>query len=259
MSRIKVPDLPGRLQPAEGRGFDSDSDWWRLEVGAAGFGAVEAAGFHVEQCRFRGTDMAAGSWRNGMFRDCRLESVNVAGVMAQRCSMLGSQVSGARATGLQWTDGVFKDVTFQDCRLDLAGFRFSRFTRVEFVECRMEQVDFTGADLSGVRFVGCDLRSVKLNEAKAVGARFERCSLEGMSGVEALAGATVMAADLVPLTFTLAGALGISIETGELLRDCQQDCRVGYGGEAVPGGRDDQKVAFAAGFGVVAGVEPDDP
>ena len=181
----------------------------------------------------------------------------MAGVVAQQCSMLRSQVSGARATGLQWTDGVVEDVTFQDCRLDLAGFRFNRFTHAEFVECRMEQVDFTGADLSGVRFVDCDLRSVKLHGAKAVGARFEGCRLDGMSGVEALAGATVMAADLVPLTFTLAGALGISVETGGLFRDRQQDCRVGHGGEAVPGGRDDQKVAFAAGLGVVAGVEPD--
>ncbi len=76
----------------------------------------------------------------------------------------------------------------------------------------MAEVDFTGADVSGVRFVDCDLQGAKLHEAKAVGARFEGCRLEEVSGVEALAGATISAADVLPLAYTLAGALGISLE-----------------------------------------------
>lgn len=211
--RIAVPDLPDRLEQVGEQVIESESDWWRLDVGAVGE-AVDAGNFHIEQCRFRGTDLAAGSWRDGVWRDCRFESASLAGVVAQRCSLLRSQVAGVRATGLQWTDGLVKDVTFSDCRLDLAGFRFSRFAHVEFVDCRMGQIDFTGADLSGVRFVNCDLQSAKLHQAKAVGARFDGCRLDGISGVEALSGATVSASDLVPLTFVLAGALGIAIEPG---------------------------------------------
>ena len=255
MGRIAVPDLPKRLEPVGDRVFESEVDWWRLEVGRDGCAGVRAAGFEMEQCRFVGTDLSSGAWQNGVWRDCRLESVSLAGVVGQRCSLLRSQVMGARATGLQWTDGVVKDVSFSDCRIDLAGFRFTRFSHVEFVGCRMAEVDFTGADVSGVRFVDCDLQGAKLHEAKAVGARFEGCRLEEVSGVEALAGATISAADVLPLAYTLAGALGISLEFDRLLDDGEEHGGIGDGGEAVPFGWDDQEVAGVAGHGVVAGVE----
>ncbi|MFD0559464.1 uncharacterized protein YjbI with pentapeptide repeats [Stackebrandtia endophytica] len=207
------PQMPARLTPAEDvdHPLEEESDWWQLEFTGGDHCGAEAVNFQVEQCRFDRTDFSAGVWRSGTFRDCRFGSVNLAGVVAERSSLFRSSVEHARATGLQWTDGVLKDVTFTECRLDLAGFRFSRLDHVVFDNCRMSGVDLTNCDLSKARFVNCDLTGAKLHHAKAVGARFEHCVLDDVSGVEALAGAVIEATDLIPLTFMLARALGVTI------------------------------------------------
>jgi hypothetical protein len=44
------------------------------------------------------------------------------------------------------------------------------------------------------------------------GTRIANCSLAGIGGVTSLAGAVVARQDLIALSYTLAGALGIQIE-----------------------------------------------
>ena len=55
-------------------------------------------------------------------------------------------------------------------------------------------LDLTAADLSGATFALCELR---------------RCEMQGIRGIEALSGARVPLADLLPITPLLADALGI--------------------------------------------------
>jgi len=211
------PQIPARLTTVEDTDhpLEEESDWWQLEYSGGDHSGARAVNFQAEQCRFDRTDFSAGTWRSGTFRDCHFGSVNLAGVVAERSSMFRSAVAHARATGLQWTDGVLKDVTFTECRLDLAGFRFSRLEHVVFDGCRMAGIDLTNCDLSKARFVNCDLTGAKLHHAKAEGAVFEKCELDDITGVDALNGATIEATDLIPLTFTLARALGITIRVPE--------------------------------------------
>ncbi len=76
----------------------------------------------------------------------------------------------------------------------------------------LTRADFQNADLTGARFVNCDLTGAQFSHAKMTGTRLTGCVLAHLGGVSSLAGATVSGADLVALTYTLAGALGINIE-----------------------------------------------
>jgi uncharacterized protein YjbI with pentapeptide repeats len=115
-------------------------------------------------------------------------------------------------TGLSWLDGTIRDVTFANCRIDLASFRSSRFKDVVFTGCRMEQADFGEADLRGARFEGCDLTGGQFSGAQLAGTRFADCVLAGIGGVTSMRGAIIKGADALALTYILADALGIKIE-----------------------------------------------
>jgi uncharacterized protein YjbI with pentapeptide repeats len=124
-------------------------------------------------------------------------------------------MSVSRMTGFQWINGALRDVAFQDCRLDLSTFRFSKLTDVVFTDCNLTRADFTNADLSRARFVNCVLAGAQFSHANVGGTRFTRCELVDIDGVTSLRGAILEGHNLIALAHTLATALGITIETDD--------------------------------------------
>ncbi len=135
---------------------------------------------------------------------------------ARDTTLANARVTTGRLTGARWTDCGFRDVLFQSCRADLAGFRFSRFKDVVFRDCTLTEADFQEADLRGVRFERCRLAGAQFSGAAMEGARFEECDLYGIGGAASLRGVVVRSDDLQSLARSLAGAMGIVIEDAEL-------------------------------------------
>jgi uncharacterized protein YjbI with pentapeptide repeats len=171
-----------------------------------------ADGARFNRCRFDRTALAGTTLERTAFADCVVGHSDWANLRATRSSLSRVEVSLSRLTGLHWVDGALRDVTFRECRMDLATFRFTGFTRVAFVDCNLTKADFTHADLRGASFTGCDLTAAQFAQVKADGARFTRCELAGAGSVASLRGAVISAADLVALSHTLAAALGITID-----------------------------------------------
>ncbi|MEU8003070.1 pentapeptide repeat-containing protein [Catellatospora sp. NPDC049111] len=172
--------------------------------------AADSAEF--EQCRFTRTGLARTVLDRAMFTDCLVETSDWANLKATKSGLLRVEVSLARLTGLQWVDGTLRDVTFRECRMDLATFRFTSFKDVAFVDCNLTRADFTNADLRGASFTGCDLSGAQFAQADCAGAWFTRCELGGIGSVTSLRGASVSAHDLAGLAHTLAAALDITID-----------------------------------------------
>lgn len=208
-----VPHLPQSLTDADVAEHElgDESEWWRLALTGAAPG-TEAEGFSAEACRLSRVDLSGGVWTKPTWRDCVFEDGNLANTHATEGGIHKSSFGTMRLTGWQWTGGVVKDVTFTGCRMDLSGFRFSKLRHVVFDNCRLSGVDFTNTQFESVRFAGCDLTGARLHHATMTATRFEGCQLEDLSGVEALAGATVASGDLLPLTFSMAACLGITVE-----------------------------------------------
>ncbi|WP_242606961.1 pentapeptide repeat-containing protein [Protofrankia symbiont of Coriaria ruscifolia] len=114
-------------------------------------------------------------------------------------------------TGLGWVGGRLRDVTVDDCRLDLANFRGTKMTRTIFSGCNLKQADFQNADISGVIFEDCDLTGVTFSGANMEGTRIIDSALVGIRGVDSMRGAAVASRDLVALAYSLARALDINI------------------------------------------------
>ncbi|MFC7644405.1 pentapeptide repeat-containing protein [Streptosporangium lutulentum] len=150
--------------------------------------------------------------RRGGFSNVELERCDLSGMAARSASMHRTRVSASRLTGMTWSECGFKDVTFDSCRADLAAFRFSTFKNVVFRDCAMPEVNFQNADLRGVRFERCTLTEAQFSGAQMEGARFADCVLLKISGVTSLRGVTIKSQDAQGLVYSLASAMGITIE-----------------------------------------------
>ena len=116
-----------------------------------------------------------------------------------------------RLTGAEFGESALTDVTFSDCRLDLAGLRFAKLERVVFRDCRMAECDLHEASLDDVSFERCELREARFTGARIGRVAFAGCDLLGATGVEALRGARMPWADVLANAPAFATALGIEI------------------------------------------------
>jgi uncharacterized protein YjbI with pentapeptide repeats len=210
------PRLPGALSPAAFPLHDlSDGAvLLALEYAAADLAGRDAAAVEIDQCRFRSTALTGSELDRAVISDCVFESCDLANIRAKDCGLLRVAVSGSRMTGLSWAGGGVRETAFSNCRMDLVSFRFSTFKRAVFTDCRLTQADFTAADLRGARFERCDLSGAQFSQAQMTGTRFTGCTLDGINGVTSMRGAIVAGADALALSYSLASALGISIEDG---------------------------------------------
>jgi uncharacterized protein YjbI with pentapeptide repeats len=117
----------------------------------------------------------------------------------------------SRLTGAELAEAASIDVTFLDCRLDLAAFRIASLERVVFRDCRMTESDFYGASLKDVLFEHCELREATFTSAKIERVELLGCDLVGLRGVEALRGARMPWNDVLENAPLFATALGIEI------------------------------------------------
>ena len=136
---------------------------------------------------------------------------NLANVAAPELAVRRVTVTGARLTGAQWTRGTIGDVTFRDCRIDLATFAGTTFERVAFEDCLLTQADLQEALLRSVRFDRCDLSEADLSAVRLDRCELRACTLDRVVAIERLRGAAMAPADIVGHAALFADALGIRV------------------------------------------------
>ncbi|GGK10309.1 hypothetical protein GCM10010123_45350 [Pilimelia anulata] len=207
------PGIPAAYTPAvlPEHDLDHGASFDRVDFTGVDLTGRRTGGVHWTECRLARTDLAGTVLDRSRFTDCVAERADWANLRTTGSTLLRTRLTGLRLTGLHWVDGGLRDVTVAESRIDLASFRFTSFHAVLFDDCVLTGADFTGAHLGGARFVGCDLTGARFPEARLAGAEFSRCTLADIDGIAHFAGATIDSHDLIALSYTLAGALGIRI------------------------------------------------
>jgi uncharacterized protein YjbI with pentapeptide repeats len=211
------PKAPASLDLASLPDHDpvADSTFERLGFYDIDMSSRSAESVAFEQCRFRHANLSGSVLDRMSFADCLVENSDFANVRSDGGSLLRVRAAVSRLTGFTVVKGLLKDVVFDECRLDLSGWRFTDFRAVRFSGCNLSRADFTEADLTGAQFVGCDLTGAQFDRAKMDGARFRGCVLADIGGVTSWRGAVVHATDLLALSYPLAAALGIRVDHDE--------------------------------------------
>ena len=181
-----------------------------------------------EGVRIEGTPAEVVAVGSAAFFDCDLDGLSLAGERVELrlvdCTATALDLANAELPGLELTcssirdsrlvgaalGGTFRDVVLSGCVLDLASLRMCKLARCVFRECSLREVGLYAAELESVLFDGCDLTAADLSGATFAVSELQRCELQGIRGIEALRGARIPLAELLPITPLLAEALGIT-------------------------------------------------
>jgi uncharacterized protein YjbI with pentapeptide repeats len=145
------------------------------------------------------------------FLDATIEDADWSNRREVRFSARRVELVRLRMTGAQLPESTLIDVTFAECRADLASFRFGKLKRVVFRDCRLEEADFYGAELEDVLFERCDLRLASVDGMRITRVELRGCNLDGLQGAGALRGARMPWDDVVGNGAVFASALGIQV------------------------------------------------
>jgi uncharacterized protein YjbI with pentapeptide repeats len=214
MRQPLAPQLPKTLTSANLPGDDLKAEgvYVSLEYLGVDLAGRDVVSIEIDQCRYQNVNFGQGKLDRAVISDSVFGHCDFANLHARDCSLIRVQMSGSRMTGLSWTEGSIREVTFDSCRMDLASFRFATLKNVVFSDCKLVRADFQETDLRSTRFESCDLTGAQFSKAQMEGTRFSNCTLAGINGVTSLKGAIVKNRDALALTYSLAGALGITIE-----------------------------------------------
>ena len=144
-------------------------------------------------------------------RDAVIADGDWANERAQRWSAQRVELRRCRLTGVELAEATIRDVTFDECRLDLASIRHAKIERVAFRDCRMGECDFYGTSLKDVLFERCELREATFSACTIERVEFRQCDLAGLRGADALRGARMALGDVLANAAVFATALGIEI------------------------------------------------
>jgi uncharacterized protein YjbI with pentapeptide repeats len=157
------------------------------------------------------TESAPGEIDFGQLVDLVASDLDWANRRSPRFVAQRVEFRGCRLTGAELAEAGLRDVTFDECRVDLVGLRYAKLERVVFRDCRMGECDLFGASLKDVLFERCELREATFSTATLQRVELRACDLAGLRGAEALRGARMPWTDVVENAVLFASALGIEI------------------------------------------------
>lgn len=143
--------------------------------------------------------------------DAELKACDMSAARCAESSLIRLHIIGGRMTGLDLSCSTIKDVVFEDCKLDMANFRFAKLTRVRFVSCQVVETDFQAAELTDVEFRGCQLERAEFGQCKLKNVDARTSRLYDIHGWQSLKGLTIDSAQLVTIAPQLAVELGLKI------------------------------------------------
>ena len=209
------PELPAELERLALTALGHDASFGEIEAAGASLPDQNARGVTFQVARLSEVDLSGSRLEHLRIIDGVLSGCNLANIVARSVHAERVVVDSSRMTGIDLAEGVLTDVTFRDCRIDLAAFGFAGLKRVSFEDCVLTGTDFLEAQLEAVRFHGCDLREADVRGARMKQCELRRCELAGMQGVESLRGAAMEWSDIVGMAGVWAAALGIEVLDGD--------------------------------------------
>jgi uncharacterized protein YjbI with pentapeptide repeats len=177
------------------------------DLSSVRFSGLNFSGVSLQKVITCGAILEKSDWIDVQAMQCDLTATNCAESSWRRVHMKGS-----RCSGFLFYTATCEDVTFENCKLDLANFRFTKFKNVRFVDCVLDKADFYQAELKTVSFENCTLNETEFSQAKLDKADFRTSDLMGIKGIESMKGAIISSTQLIYLAPLLVLQLGIIVE-----------------------------------------------
>ena len=212
--KIALPQLPRELETLQNLAELIDDD---ETVTTATFHAEDIAGlttrsFTASEARFERLLATQSQLVRTSFSDVEFIGCDLIATAFPESSWRRVLVKESRCSGLQLQNSTLKDITFTDCKLTMANFRFCEMFNVLFKDCSLDEADFYGASLKNVVFQNCTLVRTQFSTAKLSNADFRTSDMNGMLGTSSLGGAIIDSLQLMTIAPVLAQEFKITVK-----------------------------------------------
>lgn len=211
MKKVNPPQLPAVLENTELVLLVDDTTIESCKIENADFTSVTAKAVSLdevilERTLFSEAKLDKFGARDTVFTHCDFSAAHCADGSFLRVTFLGGRMSGWDSS-----ESVCKDVTFKNCKLDMANFRFAKLTSVRFISCVLTEADFLNAQLQDVSFEDCLLERTEFAQCKMKNVDLRTSQLIELKGWQSLKGATIDNVQLMSAAPYLANEIGIKI------------------------------------------------
>ena len=209
--KIAAPRLPAHLETADSRVIVPEATVERVRIEGGELAGRQLPAVSLDEIKISRLTLAQSKLEKLVVRDSIISGCDFAAVSSTEISLQRTKLSDIRATGWDVSRGIIRDVTFLDCKLDLANFRFARLTSVHFKGCVLVGADFLQAHLNKVRFEDCELDQADFNHATLKDTDLRGSRIAGLRGWQYLRGASIDQTQLITAASYLAAELGLTV------------------------------------------------
>lgn len=195
--------------------IESGGEYTNLNISSMQLNA-EAKNVYFKQCQLLAVSLSTLSLPALTLKDCLLSNCEAAGLDCNSAYFEHTTVSNSRTSGIQLYESKQKQVTYIDCKLDLANFSGSHLKHVRFENCLLQNADFTNVSFEKVEFIGCELEKANFSNARVKSLNLRSSKLVGIIGTTSLKGAMVTYDQLLELAPSLAQDVGLVIASDEM-------------------------------------------
>lgn len=160
--------------------IDKNAKYFQLLIGGDNYSGQRAFSVVLDECSFSLTNLSGTQFSRFQAGDVIFDGCDLANAAWEEAAWTRVELLGCRLLGFKSNEADLQDVTFADCNVSLAQFRFARCKAVRFENCDLQSADFYQADLRGATFAGCDLRGATFSAARLQKANFLGSNLEGV-------------------------------------------------------------------------------
>ncbi|HEY3781067.1 MAG TPA: pentapeptide repeat-containing protein [Fimbriimonadaceae bacterium] len=202
-----LPNLPVGI--LDETAFVNEAVFKRQEYSKARLFDIEARsvlfqGVKLANCSLIGAKLGALQITDAHFLDCDLRNM-----VADNGSISRTLLESSCLSGVQFGDAILKDVTFKNCKLDLANFSYATLLNVHFLDCALEQSDWDSTKFEKVRLENCVLAGSVFHQCQIQHLDLRSSQLAGINGIAFLKRVIIdldQATEIAPI---LAKALGL--------------------------------------------------
>ena len=181
-----------------------------LRLAGADLSGADLSAISLLSCRLSeiftdDTDLAAAR-----LVDCRLERLSSTYLHSPRSTWRAVELAGSRIGAWELYDADVESALIEDCRLGFANLAGTGLRDVLIRGTRIDELDLSGVEAQRVRFEDC--RVGRLSGGSLSDVDLRGLEMRVVSGLGALAGATISGDQLAELAPLLATHLGLRVE-----------------------------------------------
>lgn len=203
---ITTPQLPSELKVVNDLSQEIHKDETlsevcvnRADIRGAHVNSVSLSEVKMTGVIFAQAILERTSFVDGIFSKCDFTACKLPEASWQRVTM-----KNGRASGIQLQNSTLKNVLFEDCKMNLANFRFTKLKDALFKNCDLSEADFYNAQLENVSFENCLLNKTEFSASKLKKVDLRTSNITNIMGVENLGGAIIDNLQLMSLAPLLA-------------------------------------------------------